>query len=165
MALMVENGWGENGNGDDASEVKRLNGSRPGEVRVRELLVLELRLAGASYTQIQSEVGFKGPSGVHYALKRAMERNTIEGTDQLRALECGRLDKMQAAIWPQVLRGDAEAVRTVIRIMQRRALMMGLDAPIKIDIEARIREDAIAEGLDPDECVTTAMRIIREHPL
>ena len=51
----------------------------------------------------------------------------------------------------------------VIRIMERRAVYLGLDMPIKIDLEQRIREGAEAEGLDPEEAIAIANEVIREN--
>jgi len=42
--------------------------------------------------------------------------------------------------------------------------LLGLDAPIRIDIEHRIREMALQEGLDPDEAVEEARAIIKRLP-
>ena len=44
--------------------------------------------------------------------------------------------------WPRVLSGDQGAVKDALRIEERRAFLMGLDAPKQI--EARIRVDVIS---------------------
>ena len=70
---------------------------------------------------------------------------------------------MHQAHWPAVLRGDVKATNIVLRIMERRAVYLGLDAPVRIDLEQQIRDGAIAEGLDPDEAVAIADEVIREN--
>ena len=45
-------------------------------------------------------------------------------------------------IWTQVLAGDQGAITTALRIQERRASLLGLDAPKQI--EARIRVDVIS---------------------
>lgn len=47
--------------------------------------------------------------------------------------------------------------------IDRRIKLLGLDAPVKVDITDRIRERAIAAGLDPDRAVAAAERILRER--
>ena len=47
-------------------------------------------------------------------------------------------------------------------IMDRRAKLLGLDAPQKVDHEHRIRMLAEANGFDPDEAVEEARRVLRE---
>lgn len=46
--------------------------------------------------------------------------------------------------------------------IDRRIKLLGLDAPLKIDLEQRIRGMAIAFGLDPEQAVSEAMAVIRE---
>ena len=58
-------------------------------------------------------------------------------------------------------RGAINATRTVLSIMDRRAKLLGLDAPQRIDLTGWIREMAIAEGLDPDQTVRDAESIVR----
>ena len=48
----------------------------------------------------------------------------------------------------------------ILRVMERRARLLGLDVPERIDITARIRERAIEEGLDPDLALAAAERIL-----
>ena len=81
----------------------------------------------------------------------------------MRELELRRLDKLLDAQWDKALNGDLGAVQAVLRIMDRRATYLGLDAPVKVDLEQRIREGAMAEGLDPDEAVAIANEVIKEN--
>ena len=49
---------------------------------------------------------------------------------------------MQFPIWNQVVTGDQQAINTALRIQERRASLLGLDAPKQI--EARIRIDVMS---------------------
>jgi hypothetical protein len=40
---------------------------------------------------------------------------------------------MTLALWPAAMRGDVTAVTGLLRIMERRAKLLGLDAPVKVD--------------------------------
>ena len=124
---------------------------------------LELRKAGQSYRAIAKELGYAGPGGAHKAVASGLRLTLQEPADDVRQLEMQRLDRMLESYWPAVLKGDPKAGGIVIRSMDRRATYLGLDAPVKIDLEQRIRDGAIAEGLDPDEAVEIARQIIREN--
>ena len=76
-------------------------------------------------------------------------------------MEAARLDRLLMDHWGKAIQGDVAATRTVLSIMDRRAKLLGLDAPQRIDLTAWIREMAIAEGLDPDQAVRDAESIVR----
>jgi hypothetical protein len=58
--------------------------------------------------------------------------------------------------------GNAMYLMGVQWCIDRRIKLLGLDAPLKIDIEQRIRAIAITFGLDPDAAVQEAMAVIKE---
>lgn len=62
------------------------------------------------------------PKGRHKALA---ERVTV-GVDELPRLELDRLDALQAALWPKAVAGDMAAAVVVLRIIERRARVLGL---------------------------------------
>ncbi|MDP9371647.1 MAG: hypothetical protein M3Q71_13145 [Chloroflexota bacterium] len=90
---------------------------------------LELRKAGVGYVKIAEELGYGGPSGAHNAVMTALQKTLREPADELRTMELERLDRMQAALWPQVQNGHLGAIDRVLWIMERRAHLLGLDAP------------------------------------
>lgn len=90
---------------------------------------LELRKAGVGYVAIAQKLGYSGPSGAHKAVTTALRKTIQEPADDLRTLELERLDRMQAALWEQVQKGHQGAIDRVLKIMQRRADLLGLDAP------------------------------------
>jgi hypothetical protein len=68
-----------------------------------------------------------------------------EAAAELRQLEGARLDTLQAQWWPHAIRGDYPAAKFVLRIMERRAKLFGLDAPQQVrvstpDLDRRIEE-------------------------
>ena len=129
----------------------------------KQAQALELRKAGATYQAIANELGYAHSTGAHKAVMAGLKLVMQEPADSLRKLELTRCDRMQQAVWPAVLRGDVRAINAVLRIMERRAVYLGLDMPIKIDLEQRIREGAEAEGLDPEEAIAIANEVIREN--
>lgn len=97
---------------------------------------MSLRLTGATYADIGSMMGISS-TGAYKAVLRAIQRlaeQTTETADEYRRLELERLDKMQRNLWTQTLQGSQGAVDRVLKIMERRAKLLGLDAPVKQDI-------------------------------
>jgi hypothetical protein len=127
----------------------------------RRLEVLRLRKAGKDFREIAAEVGYAGPSGAYQAFEAAMRETLREPADQVRALELERLDAMLRAVWPSALEGELRSIETVLRLMDRRARYLGLDAPTKVDITARVRGWAEELGLDPDQAVAEAEQLLR----
>lgn len=112
----------------------------------RRAYVLEQRKGGLTYREIAAATIKKFtleklPKGyderiawmdVKAELTRIQESNKEEA-QEIRSLELARLDRMQTAIWQNVLSGHEGAIDRVLRIMQRRADLLGLDAPKKQD--------------------------------
>ncbi len=102
--------------------------------RERELRALELRKAGATYRRIGEHLGIT-EQGAHKAVMRALNKliaDVSESADQLRELEVQRLDAMLLGLWDQARLGDVKAVTASLRVMERRARMLGLDLPPNI---------------------------------
>lgn len=98
----------------------------------RELKVLELRRAGLTWHRIAEESGYADASGAYVAYKRAMKRTLQQPADEIREQELDRIDRLQLALWPNAMKGSERAIVTIVRLMERRAKLLGLDAPTKI---------------------------------
>jgi hypothetical protein len=94
----------------------------------RKLQALELRKAGASYRTIAERLGYASASGAHKAVASALKATLREPAGEVRTLELERLDAALLAIWRRVQNGDDRAIDRLLRIMERRARMLGLDA-------------------------------------
>ena len=105
------------------------------EVIDREVKVLELRRAGLTWQNIAKEVGYADPTGAYAAYKRAVKRVLQEPADEVRQQELDRLDRLQVAVWPRAMKGDDRAINTILRLMERRAKLLGLDAAQKVQAE------------------------------
>jgi hypothetical protein len=101
----------------------------------REIQVLELRRAGWTWTRIAEQVGYADHTGAYAAYKRAIKRVMEQPVEELRTQELDRLDRLQVAAWQAAVKGDTKAILTILRIMERRAKLIGLDKPIKIEQE------------------------------
>ena len=128
------------------------NATRPQiiEASERRNYVLEQRKGGSSYRVIATlalnRFGAErlpknydaryAHDDVAAELKRIQDQ-TSDDAKEVQTMELERLDRMQAAIWEDVL-GSAAAARDaaidrMLRIMKRRAELLGLDAPAKSD--------------------------------
>lgn len=101
----------------------------------KEIRVLELRRVGLTWQRIAEEVGYADHTGAYAAYKRAIKRTMQQPADELREQEIDRLDRLQVAVWPSAMKGDTRAIMTILRLMERRAKLLGLDKPIKIEQE------------------------------
>ena len=111
-------------------------GIREEEVRSldRHKKALELRIAGVSYQKIADNLGYKSRGAAGEAVKSALKKTLQEPADELRTLECERLNSIFLVIWPLVKQGNMAAIDRAIRIQERRAKYLGLDAPEKRDL-------------------------------
>jgi len=105
------------------------------EVIERERRVLELRRGGLTFDLIAKQLNYSHASGAHKAYVNACKRIIVSDVMEIRNVEMERLDIAQSAIWNNVLRGDIPAVNTLLKIMERRARLLGLDSPTKAQIE------------------------------
>jgi len=98
----------------------------------RQVKALELRLAGCSYEQIASQLGYAGRSGAYKAVETALRQTLREPAEALRTISLERLDRVTLAIWRAANAGDLRAIDVLLRIEARRAKLLGLDAPAKL---------------------------------
>ena len=95
----------------------------------------ELRIAGLSYRKIGEALGIHHVSAFNYvketlAILRAECKDLAE---TYRDMELERLDQVQAAIYGKVLKGDVAAIDRLLKIQERRARLLGLDSPTKVE--------------------------------
>lgn len=98
---------------------------------------LDLRRAGLSYREIAARMGI-GKSHAHALVRAGIDgaRAQVAGSsDELLALELSRLDGMLAKLWPKAAECDLQAVDRVLKIIERRARLLGLDAPTRTAIQ------------------------------
>ena len=107
--------------GESKSSPRRIDG------RERQRQALELRKSGATLEAIAEAVGYRSRQAAHDSIKRALAAIPRLAAQQLRDLDVDRLDRLIFAMWPRALRGDAEAVNSVLRILAQRARLLGLE--------------------------------------
>ena len=106
--------------------------------RDRWLDALELRKRGWTFERIADELDYAGPGGAYQAVMNALKATFREPVEEMRRLESARLDEMQEKISVNVGPGKDDGlpvVDRVLRIMDRRAKLLGLDMPSEQKIE------------------------------
>lgn len=95
---------------------------------------LELRIAGMSERAIAKEIGISN-GRAHQLLAEGAEMlkaSVVGKADDVRRLELERCDRMTLALFSQ--RQNPRAADTLLRIMERRAKLLGLDSPVRSEV-------------------------------
>jgi DNA-binding transcriptional MerR regulator len=98
----------------------------------RQRQALELRKAGLDYESIAKQLGYAHFQSAYKAVQTALTRTLQEPADEVRQLEVKRLDAILVSLWPAVHKGDVQSIAQALKVMERRARLLGLDAPTKI---------------------------------
>lgn len=128
--------------------------------RERDARALELRRRGLNYDQIAAQMGWRAVSSAYASVQRALADSTYEAADEVRAIEAARLDELTRVLHrvlatrhyvvsaatgriarhpatDEPLQDDAPTIHAVaglIRIAERRAKLLGLDAPTRHEV-------------------------------
>ena len=101
----------------------------------KTLKALELRKRGLNYTQIGKKLGCHRSTACRYVLSELenLADKCREEAVHVRDIELQRLDALYLKAWEAVEGGDLPAIDRCLRIMERRAKLLGLDAAEKIE--------------------------------
>jgi len=119
----------------------------------RRAKAIGLRLAGRDWESIAAALGYASRGAACTDVTRALASNLADvaaGAADLRALEAARLDTLQEAIWPEGLAGNLQAAHMILRLMERRARLLGLDAPVRaaVDVAGQVGVDELLRLID-----------------
>jgi hypothetical protein len=106
------------------------------------------------WREIAVQVGMS-TAGVYKAYNRAMTRVIAPSIEEHRELELDRLDILQRTYWQPAVNGNLRAADYVLRVIDKRAKLLGLDAPLKVQAEV-----VTYDGSDLDAEVERVARII-----
>lgn len=94
----------------------------------RILMAQQLRIEGYEWDEIAKRIGLKGGKGAAYNLvNNALIQALREGDRAMRELENQRLDALHRVYWPKAIGGDGWSHDRIVRQMERRAALNGLD--------------------------------------
>lgn len=113
----------------------------------RQQIALALRLKGYTYYQIGAKLKVSYVSAWHYVQDAMATARTemAEDVEKVRDLEVSRLDAMLEKHWSR--RQDPRTSETILKIMDRRAKLLGLDVPTKTDVNVTGLEKMTDEEL------------------
>ncbi|MER6103609.1 hypothetical protein ABT115_15125 [Streptomyces sp. NPDC001832] len=128
-----------------------------------------LRSKGWTYPRIAAELGYNHRADAYNAVQRVLKETVREAGENVRTLELERLDRLEAAA-NEVLEREhvtvsngrivsldgaplpddgpvLAAIDRLLKIQERRARLLGLDAPVKRDISLTDERAAAIEAL------------------
>lgn len=127
---------------------KIMAGEKNPQVAERWAAAVRLRASGMGYADIARQLGYANAGGAHDAVRDGLRMSLRSaGSEDLRAIEAERLDRMQKGVWKRATSShqvldkngvavevgpDPEAIAVLLKIMDRRAKLLGLDAPVKL---------------------------------
>lgn len=115
-----------------------VTGAKVVQAKLRAEKALQLRAEGRTFREIASEVGYNSVQAAHEAVKRALKELVREPAEDVLHLELERLDRMWGVHYLNAQAGDVQALGACIRLMERRAKLLGLDAPEKSELGAHV---------------------------
>lgn len=140
-------------------------GTRALSAQAKQLQALELRRQGQTFEEIAKRVGYADRAAAHKAVMTALRTALREPAEAVRELELQRLDAVIVAMWPGMTAGDPKSAAVVLRALERRSVMLGLDEPSRSRVEIDLRkvsEQVAAEyGMPVDAVIAEAEAIVR----
>lgn len=101
----------------------------------RDNRALELRKSGETLQRIANACGYCSASHAQQAIVKKIREIPRQNAEDVRTIEMERLDRMFLALWKKVKEGDEGAIETSLKVMARRSKLMGLDAPLAVDLK------------------------------
>lgn len=102
----------------------------------RRSIAFEMRKKGATYREIGEKLGISTMAACNHvrAVLTELEEQTKEDARDLVKMELYRLDQMLLGLFEKAIAGKETAVDRVLKIMERRARLIGLDAPKRQEV-------------------------------
>jgi len=109
--------------------------------RQREKQVMELRLAGYPWETIAEQVGFTCAASAYKSWKRCIDRIPTMAVEEVRMVESLKLDRLQRSLWADAIQNkNVEQITAILKIMARKAALLGLDVKVNPIAETSITE-------------------------
>jgi Homeodomain-like domain-containing protein len=121
--------------------------SRRLTAKQRRQAAFEARKRGYTYERIGRMLGISRQAAYKTVKSELVkiELKTAETAEEIKRLELERLDALQNAFWEKAISGDEKAANHILRIMERKSRLLGLDEQIidrKAEAEARLTHKA-----------------------
>ena len=152
------------------------------DLEERRLLAFEMRLGGASYPKIAKELGISTVTAYKDVMKvlALSKAETEKKAGQVRKMEVERLDRLLESVWSLATKGvpytnangdpvldeegnevkiiDKRAIDRVLKIMERRSKLLGVDMPVKIAAGGDEGMPPIKVGVETEARVTSLLQ-------
>lgn len=151
---------------------------RTADTAERDAEAARLRARGQSYQEIATELGYADHTGARKAVQRALVQIVAEPAEDVRALQLEQLDRLALAALAvlernhvtvshgRIIRDENEqpilddgpvltAIDRLLKIQERRAKLLGLDAPARHEVVSLDALDAEIERLSAELGRTT----------
>jgi hypothetical protein len=113
-----------------------------------------LRIAGQTYDEIAGSLGYADKSGAWKAVERALKDARLERGRAVLDLQVLRIERASRALMPGVEAGDPAAISAMLRVQEREAKILKLDA-VKEHEHLRERGRTMADAMrEADEWAT-----------
>lgn len=132
--------------------------------RAREHDVLKLVFDGLDFAQIAEKVGYANAEVAKKTYDRVIQRHLIVDTEQAVRVQIARLDRMLQRLEKRMAAGDLGAFDRAIKIEERRAKLLGLDAAEKREYEHRVDGQVALVYGTPDEYVEGLLKMADLDP-
>jgi predicted transcriptional regulator len=109
---------------------------------------LDLRLTGMSYRQIAKAMGVSPTTAFNY-VKEAIsiiQKEYKEKAEELITIDLAKLSKMEIGLYKKAIKGDKGSIDSMLKIMERRSKLLGLDQPTKSKVDLGFDNIKLPDG-------------------
>lgn len=138
-------------------------GGRDVNAATRVIVALDAAIEGHDWQTVANQAGYGSRGAAYHAVQRELERRIEPRVDYLRQIHYERLQAYRRVYVPKAMAGDGYSLDRCLRIDEREAQLMGLDArdmvalnpqgpvilEIPADLAAAIRGDHLLASRAP----------------
>jgi|TARA_R100001086_G_scaffold236136_1_gene159428 transposase-like protein len=115
-------------------------------VTERQRLIMRYRRQGMTVSEIAESLD-SSASAISSALETAYRALHVEDEAAVaRQMDLERLDELHQSYWDPAKDGDIKAAEFILKTMDRRAKMLGIDAPIETKTDGNLQIGWITDG-------------------
>lgn len=119
-----------------------------------------LRKRGKTYRQIGEMLGYSHEQARQdiQTMLAGIIAETKESAQEVLALELARLDDLQVNVYIEAQQGDDKAIGAVLKIMERRAKLLGLDVSRSLNVTVTADEISKMSDEELHDLITTVSK-------
>ena len=127
-----------------------------------------MRLEGNYYGEIVATGLYSSRSGAQQAFAAALKDKYHEPTEAARLMEVARIEALIMANWDAAINGPIlkdriETGNYVLKLINSKCRILGIDAPQKVDLVGMLSNLAKAAGVDPEAAIREADGLVTQH--